>query len=44
MVITSLSTENKVPSGRGFHLIITHIESDAGFVNGGLRTFKLFSL
>ena len=37
--LAGLSTGNKAPSGKGARLIITHIGSDSGFVEGGLQLF-----
>jgi transposase/DNA-directed RNA polymerase subunit H (RpoH/RPB5) len=38
--LSGLSVGNKAPSGKGSRLIITHIGSDTGFVEGGLWIFK----
>lgn len=38
--IEGLSTGLKPPSGKGCRLIITHIGSDTGFVEGGLSVFQ----
>lgn len=34
------STGLKSPSGKGRRLIITHIGSDTGFLDGGLNVFE----
>ena len=38
--IEGLSTGLKIPAGKGRRLIITHIGSESGFVNGGLLEFE----
>lgn len=38
--LSGLSTGNKAPSGKGSRLIITHIGSETGFVDGGLWMFE----
>lgn len=38
--LSGLSTGNKAPSGKGSRLIIAHIGSETGFVNGGLWMFE----
>lgn len=38
--LSGLSTGLKSPSGKGKRLIITHIGSDSGFVDGGLDIFE----
>lgn len=38
--LAGLSTGNKAPTGKGGRLIIIHIGSDTGFVDGGLRLFE----
>lgn len=38
--LEGLSTGLKIPSGKGRRLIITHIGSSKGFVNGGLLEFE----
>ena len=38
--IEGLSTGLKIPAGKGRRLIMTHVGSESGFVNGGLLEFE----